>query len=495
MRRWAWLLPVACAGLVFLPITGNYFHADDFVDLYQLRNEDVAHYLLRMYGGHVLIARNSVTLLLHAVFGVDPRGYFAVALLTHLLNVALLYGIALRLTDSWRLASVGAAMWGVAPANEGALGWYAVYGQVVATTCILLVLAGLLARRVDDTDRLRPVGWALLLVVAGTCFGIGIAAALVMPVVAWLLLPPVRARRAAIAWLVAAALAVLAIYATLRWLEPMLYGEHRMETAVMVAGIPSLSRHALLLATLLAIGLAQWPIATLATPMTFPSPLHLVALAGSSVLLLAGLAAARAPARRRLGAVLLLALAMYGLIAVGRSAFEAHGTIALAQSLRYHYAAGALLSVALVAAVRALAARWNPSTRLANRAWAAWAAALLAMLALTPHTIEHFDPDRRETAAALATIRQRIGAAPPGAPVAIPIAPFYAVGSFNVAFSNLFPGTAGLFVIFYPDNVVDGHRVTFTSSDPKTLEAARGRRGATLIDLPASGAAAKDSPP
>jgi len=494
LRRWAWVLPAVCAAIVFYPITGNYFHADDFVDLYQLRNEDVPHYLLRMYGGHVLIVRNAITLLLHAAFGLDPRGYFAVALLTHLLSVALVYVVALRLTDSWRLASVGATLWGIAPANEGALGWYAVYGQVVATACILLVVAGLVAVRADASQPMRPRWWALLLIIAGTCFGVGIAAALVMPLAAWLLLPPVPTRRKAIAWLIAAAVIVMAIYVALRLLEPALYGERRMELSIMVAGIPSLVRHADLVAALVAIGMAQWPLGWMATPTSFPTPLHVAALVGSGAVLIAGWVVAAPSVRRRLSGVLLLVLATYGLIAMGRSAFQAHGSILLAQSPRYHYAAGALLGIALVVALHALAERVDLSTGAANRLWAAWAVTFVGMLAFTPHPIEHFDPDRRETLAALSAIQQRIAAAPPGAPVSIPIDPFYSVGTFNIEFRNLFPGTAALFVIFYPDNVVDGHRITFTSSDPKTLEAARGRRGETLIDLPGPGAAAKDSP-
>jgi hypothetical protein len=43
-------------------------------------------------------------------------------------------------TDRWPLAVLAAAVWGINPINEGALGWYAVYGQVLATTCILIIL-------------------------------------------------------------------------------------------------------------------------------------------------------------------------------------------------------------------------------------------------------------------------------------------------------------------------------------------------------------------
>src|SRR5690606_10976007 len=124
--------------------TRNYFHFDDFLDLYQLRNDDLLRYLLRMYGGHLLIVRHAVTAVLDALFGPDPRPFFALMLATHLLNTGLLYALVLAATGRWALAALAAALWGVSPANEGALGWWAVYGQVAATTCILAVLTGAL---------------------------------------------------------------------------------------------------------------------------------------------------------------------------------------------------------------------------------------------------------------------------------------------------------------------------------------------------------------
>jgi len=126
--RVAWLFPVALAAVVWLPITRNYFHFDDFLDLYQLRNDSPAQYFLRMYGGHLLIARHAVTAALDAVFGPDPAPFFVVMLLTHLVNTALSYVLVERLTGRWSLAMLAAAVWGTSAINEGALGWYAVYG-------------------------------------------------------------------------------------------------------------------------------------------------------------------------------------------------------------------------------------------------------------------------------------------------------------------------------------------------------------------------------
>jgi len=502
MARVAWLLPVACAAIAYFPITGNYFHADDFLDLYQLRNDDAAHYFLRMYGSHLLIARHGVTALFDALFGANPLGYFVVVLLTHLVNVAMVYLVALRLSGSWRLACVAAAMWGVAAVNEGALGWYAVYGQVVAATCTLLVLAGLAGAEQDARSSWGlPVRWALLMVLAGMMFGAGIAAALVMPIVAWLMLsrPPLRWR--AIAAFVGAAALLMATYATLRKLELPLFGELRIETSFALAGLFNFGWHLPLLGTLLGFGLAQWPLGPLSAPLQISALVNVVPMVGGSLLVAAGFLCASPRSRRHLLACLLLVLAIYGLIAVARSPFIAlpMGLIGLARSSRFHYAPGALLSLLLTLSLGAVAARIKLSARTANLLFAAWAMGLATLLYAVDHQINHFDIDRSETAAVLAEIRRSIAAAPPGGTVFIPNKPFGSVGMFNFGYRDRFPGSAAIFAIFYPDNVVDGRLVVFTSTDPLTLRGARGRRGATLLsrppDLPDPGAAAKEAPP
>ena len=497
--RAAWLLPVALAAAVWFPLTRNYFHFDDFLDLYQLRNDDPAHYFLRMYGGHLLIARHGVTAALDAIFGPDPRPFFALVLVTHLANTALLYALVARLTGRWALAVVAAAVWGTSPINEGALGWYAVYGQVAATTCILAVLVGLASGGDDAPRPAAAVAGALLMVLAGMLFGVGIAAALVMPAAAWLLLPPGRPRRRALAALVAAVAVLLATYAVLRSLEVPLYGERRIETTLMLAALtPSWAlSHLQLLGVLVGFGVATLPLAAVSDPNQFPTAAHGVALALAGALLLAGAWAGSPAARRRLLACLLLALGVYGLIAVARSMLtDWVGLMPLARSPRFHYAAGALLAAALAVAAGACAARWAPpalrhglfALALAAVAWTAFGVA---------RRINHFDADRAMTAKVLAEVEAAVAAAPPGATVEIPNREFGAVGVINVGYRDRFPGTAAVFAIFHPDDVVDGRRVVFTSTDPLVLKGRlAGRRSPALLrELPAPAPADKDSAP
>jgi hypothetical protein len=489
--RTAWLAPAALAAAVWFPILRNYFHFDDFLELYQLRNYDALHFYLQMYGGHLRIVRNAVTAALDGIFGPDPRPFFALMLATHVANTILVYVLALQWCASWRLAVVAAALWAIAPANEGAIGWYAVYGQVGATTCALLVVNGM--SRVDAAAPPRwgpPLRWAALLMAAGMMFGVGIAAALVMPVIAWLLLPPGAMRRRTLIATVAAAVAVLGIYAVVRALEAPLFGAPMVETTLMLAGVaPNAAfRHVSLLGALLGYGCAALPLGPLLTPAAFPTVGHGVTIAIVAALLLAGGIVGTSRHRRALIAALLLVVAIYGMIAIGRSMFiSSMGTIRIAISPRFHYAAGAFLAPALAVALAALVQR-RRVPRLAGHAAFAIALAALVWMAFggmrTP--INHFDGDRRETERALVSVATALKAAPPGAEVVLPNKPFGAVGFVNFPNRDKFPGTAAVFAIFYPENVVAGHPVVFTSDDPLVLNGARGgRRSATLIrELP-----------
>ena len=51
---------LAFTAAVYLPLTQNYFHTDDFLNLYQILNEPLPTYLLTPHGGHVLLTRNAL---------------------------------------------------------------------------------------------------------------------------------------------------------------------------------------------------------------------------------------------------------------------------------------------------------------------------------------------------------------------------------------------------------------------------------------------------
>jgi hypothetical protein len=166
--RWPLLIAVAASAAAYAPITANYFHSDDFLILQGLVNRPFLRFVLEPGAGHVYVGRNLLYWMFWSAFGPEPAYHLAAVLLTHLLNVALLYGVVRRLTGSARLACFGATLWGIAPAHEGSLGWYAVYGHVLVATLLLVVLGGMARRAAAPAPLAVPQlsGWCGLLLLA-----------------------------------------------------------------------------------------------------------------------------------------------------------------------------------------------------------------------------------------------------------------------------------------------------------------------------------------
>jgi len=83
-QRGRFLLAVAVllVAVVYFPLTKNYFVYDDFLDLYEISNESVWTYLIRVHGGHVYLVRNLIFYLCHRLFGAEAAYYFWVVLIT-----------------------------------------------------------------------------------------------------------------------------------------------------------------------------------------------------------------------------------------------------------------------------------------------------------------------------------------------------------------------------------------------------------------------------
>jgi hypothetical protein len=214
---------VALAAWVYLPLRRVYFWADDFVCLTSILNDGFLRFVLRPFGGHNLLVRNLVFYGSYQAFGLHAEGYFWTVLLTHLLNVWLLFRVLRNLTGSLTLACFGAALWGTSPVVYGALGWYSVYGQVLATTLVLVVLGQVtaLARDGRAPSTRAAIAWFVLLLLATLCFGVGIGVALVFPVVLFLVLPAAwRRPRLRLAYL-ALPVVTLAVYLAFRRAYPL----------------------------------------------------------------------------------------------------------------------------------------------------------------------------------------------------------------------------------------------------------------------------------
>ena len=152
--------------------------------LAHLCDGNLPYFLLRPFGGHNMVIRNAVFAFSDWIFGPRPSRFYATVLAVHALNVWLFFRVLRNLGAGWAWACVGATLWGASPLHADTLGWYSIFGQVLAATALLFVL--------DDVTRLavtrasfsrgRAVCWWILLLAGSGCYGMGIGAAILFPV-------------------------------------------------------------------------------------------------------------------------------------------------------------------------------------------------------------------------------------------------------------------------------------------------------------------------
>jgi len=479
-------IPLAAAATMWWPLTHNFFFADDFLHLFDVLTLPRGRFLTQVFGGHLYVVRNAIFLLMFRLFGPDPRPWFCSVLLTHLLNVLLLYAVIRRVTGDRALACFGATLWGTCPVLEGALGWYSVYGQVLLTGLLLIVLLRL-ARVVRSERGLttrESLGWALLLAVGAGCFGTGIVLAAVFPAVVVVVLSRRSWNSGAVGVLALTAVLVLATYAGLRTheahLEPNLdaVAPDVLSLRSTLTAIPAALRFTL---HLLAFGTATLVLGSGESTTPYPGPAAMAIAGCVLAAIVAGLLGSSPPARRQLAVLVLLALASYAAVALGRASFFGVFHYPLgraATSARYHYLPLMLVAAAVCLALAPLRAWRAGAARAVDGAAAAFVLARLALLGLRPLAIDHHDAQRRAVQAVLDRVRAAALAAPPGSVVRVENEPFP-----PALIPWLFPGSAGVFLIFEPADTIAGRRVRFVAGESDwRLAHERGGRIAALVE-------------
>jgi hypothetical protein len=477
----SWLaLPIGLSALVFYPILRNYFFGDDLYNLYQIVNAPLGTYLLTPYGGHVLVARNFVFFLCHQLFGTQASGYFWLMLLTHLLNVALLFDVVRLLSGSARLACFGAALWGSAPLQEGSLGWYSVYGNVMAGTVALWLLRDL-ARAMAGRPLTLPrlLLWPVLIVIGCTSFGVGLAVALVLPVLVVLMHPGRASKAAALLCSALIAITVLPAYFAVHRLmltpEAAAIATSTLNLGTLTVWQPMLG----MLANLAGYGLFSLALRDVTTRVPYVPGIG-IALIGVLALVFA-LGGARGDRRTRnvLLACTILALATFGVVVAGRGVLWGE-KFYLATRYQYLPLIGVVIGFCL--ALAALDKAMRVSETFKNAALGLWVVgAIVVHLTLSPG-IDHHDNARRATDIEVSEMRRLIRATAAGHDVFITNRVFHGVGPMLIRNPKVFPGWAAAFAIFFPSNVVDGRPVFFVEADTEVRDAARdGRRTASLI--------------
>lgn len=484
----ALLVALAGTAFVWFPLTRVYFYEDDYVHLYHFANGPFLEEILRPHAGHSYLARNLVwRITLHA-FGPHAEAFFSTVLLAHLVAVAFAFLVALRVTRRPLLACLAAMLFGACPTDVGAIGWYSVFGHALSTLVVLGTLT-LVVRPSGERGPLdvgRLAACAVLLAIGATCFGVGLAMAAVFPAVVWLLAPPAGLTRRA--WVVAALvpLATVAVYFGQRALFVLVAGDAGGESATSVIPAPDVGAVVTMLLHFVGYGAAIVLLGPFASSLPWVTAVPLGAAFVFAAVIVAGLVLGSWRERRAVVAFLLLAGACYGAIAVARAPFfGAFGvdTVQVGPIPRYHYSGAAWLALAVCAALAALV------RRLPSRFGTTLVAALLAVVllahAVRPHPIDLHDRSRLGVRLFVNGVRKAVAAAPKGATVRLKNHAFSAHPMLALN-TQAFPGTAALFMIFFPSNDVAGRRVVFEGTRAHVADARRdgGRIASVLVPPP-----------
>jgi len=484
----ALVVSIATAASAYRGIVYNYFFADDFLNLYELANLPLGDYLLRTHAGHALLVRNLVFWATVETFGPNSVAFFWTVLVGHVIAVAVFFAVALRATGSPAISCLGAVLWGTCPTSVGTLGWYSVFGQVLATVLVLAGLWLLLGAQTDPRGMsARRIGvCGVLFVTSAWCFGVGLAAIAMSPLVIWLLAPPPGLSRGA--WVATALipLAAAGIYVAQSLAAPACITPHDEPALLTLADLPHAVRSFI---DLVGFGTAALVRGPWSARVPWPSTGSLAVAAAAAVVLAGGLVAGARTTRRLLVALAVLAVGTYAAVALARAPLYVlldWAPSKVAATARYHYLAQAALALAVCVSLHAL------STRLPPRVGSAVIVVALALVLHAEsrrlHVFDHHASSRIAVEMLLGGVRRAAAAAPPGTTVRVRNRAFPQASPFIAYRPETFPGTAALFMIFFPENEIDGRPVLFEAQNPRVLEARKeGGRITTLLVPPADG--------
>ena len=454
-----------------MTILRTYFASDDFLHLYELVNLGPRELVLSPFGGHMCMVRNLVMAASFALFGLEPRPFFAIVLATHMANTALVFFVATGMGADVALAFLGAVLFALSPTHVAALDWYSVYGHVLSCFFTLLGLWLLVPRRDDSTDLGfgRALSFALVMFAASQAFGTGAGVALAAPVTAAVLRPRAFRRPIVAAMLCAIPIAVF-LTARFLFFRPS-------------PNNPDLSNYARLLLTffwdvpdvtamtayLAALGSTALVLQSAYDPIDHPRLTTFIVPALLGAGFVVAVIRCDAGRRRALVALGVVLGATCAAIAFGRATMahllSSGGVIEAVRSTpRYFYQVQALAAVLLVLVLDAVT---RDARVLRGGLVAVTATAVVLSYALHPPTIDHYHRQRELVARVQQTITDEVEAHAPGAPVCLSMD-----GRDDTLFwaaKNVFPGWAAIFMLLHPTDEVAGRRVYFTSADEVAL--------------------------
>lgn len=479
---------VVAACLVQLAVVFDaYFVDDDYLHLFDvsiLRRRD---FLLMPVVPHALFSLNALLATLHAVLRLKAAGYYVVGLLLHAINTAALFATVRRLTDSVIAAGVGAGLWGMSLMSAATLSSVSMYGQVLATLCVLAILYDIAGHARSRTPPFGPafLRWTLLATLAASSFGTGFAFALLLPFVVWLFLPSeAQPRRSALivfvcmlvpiaAWLLQISGRALSSQASATFLgfQGFKGGAREVMTTAIMVGIPAWM-HLLALGTATLVG-GPWLVITRPEGAVAVIVASYVFLALGTTLAIYGLRKGLSEERRTVAGLALAVCAIYGVVAVGKGlTLRGDGfqrVINIASEPAYHYLPQALLALLFAIPFASIGRRLRPSGWKARAPALAVLVLLLAANAAASHKpIDRMAKLRRdEVKSRFEEWNRYIDAAREGSTVYIHNEGIRALSSlFRAGYpSTRLPHAAGLFAAQYGTDTVRGRKVRFVEPD------------------------------
>jgi hypothetical protein len=479
-------IPLVLTLILYWPLPSSWFWADDFVCMVNIVNDGFVRFVLRPFGGHNLVGRNVPFYALWHLFGLHAAPYFWTLLLIHLLNVLLLFRVLRRLTGSALLACFGATLWGTSPLAAGVLAWFAVFGQALVATILLVVLGHVVALSGPGAAVPARAAWLWygLLLLGSVTFGQGIGVALAFPAVLFLMLPGAWRQP----WLRAAYLALplvtLALYVGYRHLYPALIEPLPLEELMAgPAGPEKLPEVLATITALVAFSASEYVRNFFSATPYYPdraTPVVLTVLAaGLGLLCWRG-----SPSTRRTAAAMAsLCVGVYLAIALGRWGGDFTRT---ATQQRYHYVA-AIPIVILVCLILQEIGRVGWLARVPR------APVLLVALALwiwgfarSQYHVELHAGPRRFVDTALSSIVADVNRVPPGGTAYLENGANSRTLLGPVMRDVDFPGRAAIFLLTHDGDQLNGRTVRFIVRDPAVLAHYRQRPDSPLARLLAS---------
>ncbi len=469
----------------------NAFVFDDFLHLYAVSNLSLLEAVSVPWGGHLLHSFTTVVWIVKSLFGPDPFAFLLLGLLVHVASVWLLFEIVLCLTGRAAVAAFGATIWGINPFIAGTLGWVSAHGQAYATVAVLWVLLDIVrcSQRSTLMGNTLLVRHAVLLLVAATSFGVGLTSTVILPLLVGLWNPlPAERFRLLVVYGGVAMMAVALYLVTMK-----LQGDAQdnlgdkvdivRRTAVNIVPI---SRAFFELLAIGFSGLLWGPLIagnlSVVPRESMPFVASLAAVFVTLPLLIWGCWVSEPCERRRIFALLLLPFAGYGLIAIARSSGY---FVLLTDEPRYQYLAAAIMAIVyclvLVKLLDHLPARVVSFGRIPYFLWLAVVIVPCAMGPVPAITESDTQWQKNQLMQSSRALEKALENPSGSGDIYIRNRPFIV---FPWGYTpEYFPGLAGLFVILYPDNSVDGRRVFFLEDSKELVQMAHAQSGSRISDL------------